>query len=401
MEYLIPIFLCLIFSVQYDKREGTCILGDYQGSKRKFLFIFLWLLTLSAFEYCVGYDIPIYMESYDANRNLSLSSIWGDSRYRPGWLFLQYVCHRISDNFVILKILQAVFFNFCVYRFLSRYSKYWYLTLFFYILYPYGQLNFGAMRQSFAVGFFLLSVGYLEDRESKKKLLVALLKYFGLVYCATFFHASAFVLLGIPLLRYCVASTKKMTITILIVLIFSILVSQVSGLNMILYSLIQSSDVLEQNSRYYLTGDDYVGGKKDLGLLMSFVPIAFIYICLYLNRNIVDKRYKVLKLLLLAYIIMSTLNLSVPIFYRFNDYFVFAYIILIPIAIYEGNLFVKSLITRSPLLRILIFLMFIIVPVNHLVAVHPAFGFPGYRIYYPYYSVFNPQVDRDRMKLIN
>jgi len=399
MVYIIPIFFCLLFSIQFDRIKGLCILGECTCSRRKFNCIFLWLVAVSALQYCVGYDIPIYMNAYETNKNISINDIWGDARYRPGWLMLQVICHKISDDFVFLKIIQALFLNFCVYRFLARYSKYWYLTLFFYILYPYGQLNFGAMRQSFAVGFFLLAIPYLEDKESKKKTILALVKYFVLIYLSTMFHMSAFVLFMVPLLKICVVSTKRISITIIAVIIASIIILLIPNLNIILFTLIGSADDIAKNAEYYLTGGDYLGTKAGLGLVFEFIPILFIYLCLYLNRNNQDSRYKVMKMLLLAYIVMATLNLSIPIFYRFNDYFVFSYIILIPLAIYEGEF--KNYFLRSPITKLLLFFLFILYPVNHLVAVHPSFGFPGYRIYYPYHSVLDPQIDPERMKIID
>lgn len=399
MVYIIPIFFCLLFSIQFDRIKGLCILGECTCSRRKFNCIFLWLVAVSALQYCVGYDIPIYMHAYETNKNISINDIWGDARYRPGWLMLQVICHKISDDFVFLKIIQALFFNFCVYRFLARYSKYWYLTLFFYILYSYGQLNFGAMRQSFAVGFFLLAIPYLEDKESKKKTILALVKYFVLIYLSTMFHMSAFVLFMVPLLKICVVSTKRISITIIAVIIASIIILLIPNLNIILFTLIGSADDIAKNAEYYLTGGDYLGTKAGLGLVFEFIPILFIYLCLYLNRNNQDSRYKVMKMLLLAYIVMATLNLSIPIFYRFNDYFVFSYIILIPLAIYEGEF--KNYFLRSPITKLLLFFLFILYPVNHLVAVHPSFGFPGYRIYYPYHSVLDPQIDPERMKIID
>lgn len=399
MVYIIPIFFCLLFSIQFDRIKGLCILGECTCSRRKFNCIFLWLVAVSALQYCVGYDIPIYMNAYETNKNISINDIWGDARYRPGWLMLQVICHKISDDFVFLKIIQALFLNFCVYRFLARYSKYWYLTLFFYILYSYGQLNFGAMRQSFAVGFFLLAIPYLEDKESKKKTILALVKYFVLIYLSTMFHMSAFVLFMVPLLKICVVSTKRISITIIAVIIASIIILLIPNLNIILFTLIGSADDIAKNAEYYLTGGDYLGTKAGLGLVFEFIPILFIYLCLYLNRNNQDSRYKVMKMLLLAYIVMATLNLSIPIFYRFNDYFVFSYIILIPLAIYEGEF--KNYFLRSPITKLLLFFLFILYPVNHLVAVHPSFGFPGYRIYYPYHSVLDPQIDPERMKIID
>lgn len=401
MVYLIPIFLCLFFSVQYDQRKGAYTLGEYPYSKRMFIFIFAWLVVISALQYCVGYDTPIYMNAYAESKYSKISDIWEGGRYRPGWILLQILCHKISDDFVVLKIVQAVFLNLCVYKFLSRYSRYWYLTLFFYILYSYAQLNFGAMRQSFAVGFFLLAVPYLEERRTKRGTVIALLKYYCLISFATLFHASAFILYLVPLLKFCVATNRRMAITIVIVIIASLVLSYVSGLNALLYSLVKSSDVLEQNTAYYLTGGDYVGSKRGFALIMAFIPIAFVYICLYLTRNSQSSKSKVMRLLLLAYIIMATLNLSIPIFYRFNIYFGFAYIITIPMAIYDGSLFNTSLITRSSLLKVLLFVMFILYPVSHLISVHPSWGIPGYRIYYPYHSVFSPQVDFERSRIID
>lgn len=401
MVYIIPIILCLFYSIKCDQSLGTITLGDYPYSKRLYNFIFAWLVLISAFQYSVGYDIPIYMDAFDNSRLDKFSDIWGDSRYRPGWLFLQFMCHKVFDDFVLLKIIQACFLNYCVYKFLSRYSKYWYLTLFFYILYPYGQLNFGAMRQSFAVGFFLLSVQYLERQETKKDALAALLKYYVFCILATLFHTSGYILFIIPLLKYCVATRTRMSITIASVVMASIALSQISDLNSIIYTLFGSSDLVESNARWYLTSDDYTSNKSGISLLMAFIPIALIYLCLYLNRKQDDSKYHVLRMLLLMYIIMATLNLSIPIFYRFNDYFVFAYIVLIPMAIYEGTLAHSYLKGRNSILQLILFLMFILYPVNHLVAVHPSFGFPGYRIYYPYYSVFNPQIDPERNRIID
>lgn len=398
MVYLIPIFLCLFFSIHFDQINGTCVLGEYPYSKRKFNYIFIWLVIISALQYSVGYDIPIYMDSYNINKNMTINDIWGDARYRPGWLFLQFVCHRISDDFVVLKIIQAIFLNFCVYKFLSRYSKYWYLTLFFYILYSYGQLNFGAMRQSFAVGFFLLAVPYLEDQTSKRGTILSLSKYFFLVYLATLFHTSAFILLILPVLKFCVSTDRRIVISILVIIIATIVLARVSGLNTWLYSMIASSDDLAINATYYLTGTSYESRSIGFATILAFFPI---YLCLYLSRYLEDyNKYKVIRMMLLAYIIMATLNISIPIFYRFNDYFVFAYIIFMPITIYKG-LEKLSRSFRNSVVQLILFVWFILFPVNHLVAVHPAFGFPGYRIYYPYYSVFNPQVDQDRNRLIN
>ena len=168
---------------------------------------------------------------------------------------------------------------------------------------------------------------------------------------------------------------------------------------MLLFSLVRFSDTLVDNSTYYLTGGDYVGSKSGLSLILAYIPIAFVYICMYLNRKNQSERCKVLKMLLLAYIIRATLNLSIPIFYRFNIYFAFAYIVLMPMAIYEGYLFNKAIV-RSFVLKLSLFIMFILYPVHHLVSVHPSWGIPGYRIYYPYHSVFDPQIDPDRNRVI-
>lgn len=403
MEYLLPIFLCLLFSALYDQAEGGIYLGESKKSKTVFNFIFAWLVFLSALQYCVGYDIPIYMKAYQANSNMKLTDIWGDVRYRPGWLFLQFLCHKISDDFVVLKIIQALFLNICVYSFLSRYSRYWYLTLFFYILYSYGPLNFGAMRQSFAVGFFLLAVPYLEEKGTRKKNIIALFKYLFLSFAATLFHVSAFVLFFVPILKICVSTTKRTAITITFVIIGSFIISRIPNIRVLLYSLLQSSSTFEENARYYLTGNTYEINRSGLALIKAFVPVSFIYICLYLNRIKRDSKHIVLQMLLLAYIIMATFNLFIPIFYRFNDYFVFSYIVLIPMAIYEGVLPNQSFPApaRSLLYKAVLFFMFVLYPVHQLVFIHPAFGFPGYRIYYPYHSVFDPQIDPKRDQIIN
>lgn len=401
MVYLIPIFLCLLYSLKYDSTSGGFALDVTSYSKRRFIFIFVWLVAISALQYCVGYDIPIYTSNYADSKYLTLTDIWGDARYRPGWQLLLILCHKISDDFLVLKIIQSIFLGFCVYNFFSRYSRYWYLTLFFYILFAYGELNFGLMRQSFAVSVFLLAVPYLENRSTKRERLISLAKYYGLVYIASLFHSSAFILIIVPLLNYLVTTPKRLSVSLFVFFVCAVIISQTPGFSLMLYSYIASSEDVAINATYYLTSGDYVGSKIGFSLILAFIPTLLAVLCLFLNRYKETPQDKVLKMLLYLYILMGIFNIAIPIFYRFNHYFVFAYIILMPMAIYEGVLMNETKVLRSPIIKFALFGMFILYPINHLVAVHPAFGFPGYRIYYPYYSVFDPQIDQERNRIIN
>ena len=120
----------------------------------------VWLILLSGLAYQVGSDNPGYMYEYDSFSFKKIESIhdlinFKDNR-QPLWVLLEYFCHSISPNFVLLKLVIAIFCNWVISRFILKHSLYPFTALLFYGLILYLNLNFNALRQLLAISFFLL-----------------------------------------------------------------------------------------------------------------------------------------------------------------------------------------------------------------------------------------------------
>lgn len=109
------------------------------------------------------------------------------SRYEQGYVAVNYVISRFTDNFNILLLVVAVFSFGSVALFIQRYARSTSLA----VLLAFGMSVFYdvmlAIRQGIAVAIFLLAFSAVVDRKP--------LRYLVLIVLAAQFHSSAFVLL--------------------------------------------------------------------------------------------------------------------------------------------------------------------------------------------------------------
>ena len=88
----------------------------------------------------------------------------------------------------------------------------------------------------------------------------------------------------------------------------------------------------------------------------------------------------------------ETLNTGIPFFYRFNNYILLVYLLMLTNSIYaiiSHCYFVKF---RGVLLLFLI-CIFIYLPINSYFTPTSFRGVPEYRKYYPYYTIFTKEKD--------
>lgn len=121
------------------------------------------------------------------------------SRYEQGYVALNYVVSRFTDDFNILLLIVAVFSFGSVALFIQRYARSTSLA----VLLAFGMSVFYdvmlAIRQGIAVAIFLFAFSAIVDRKP--------LRYLVLVGLAAQFHSSAFILLVV----YFISSLKVRT----------------------------------------------------------------------------------------------------------------------------------------------------------------------------------------------
>lgn len=355
----------------------------------------IWLIILSGFAYQVGADIPGYMSEYDSFSFKRIDSIsdlinYKDNR-QPLWVLLEYLCHGISSNFLLFKLVIAIISNWVFTRFIVKHSLYPFVSLLFYCLLLYLNLNFNALRQLLAVVFFLIGYDALVDRKW--------IRYFIWCFIAYLFHSSAIICLAFPLLYLIPLNTKSIIIisSSLLVGVFIILQSDVISF---VYDIFLNNAELVPDD-YSLLIEDHLSVAESNeasfnGMIFIMLQVLLMIFVLVANLKLFGQERSLMLKILVVYILLSILNRAVPVvFTRFMQYFDIFYCCLIPSAIIP----ICKRITGFKLAPVIMIIVFAYLPINTLMSENKQTGRPLIVQYYPYYSVFNPKIDSQRSML--
>lgn len=300
------------------------------------------LICISAFSYEIGSDTIIYMEEYNVANNLKDLSRYDFLKLnrQPGWILLLSLCKTFSSDYWVFKVLQSIFVNSVICFFIKKNCTYIYTTTLLYYITLYFQLNFETMRESFAIVIFLISYKYLLSKQWIKYYLCALL--------ALSFHISAVITLIIPILRYFLPFTKKLTplyfLFILLVFITPYFQISTSTLDFLM------SDKISANADYYL-------GESAASISMTFIFLFTVEYFIY-SKGLKSNVNSWLIVMLLFSILLTILSRSIPIFYRFDNYLVIPTAICLSTSIY-------NIVRGSGRIVSLIFILTVILLLNY------------------------------------
>ena len=380
MIYVFLLAIILYGVYRYD------FLNKGKNKYALFLYIFVLLVCVSAFKYRVGSDILAYMSEYDdylSLGSLSLDYVFDNSNRQPGWLLLMAGLKSISASFFVFQLIQAVFINSIIARTIYQNTKYVFTAILFYAIYLYTELNFEVMRESFAVGFFLLSL------EAYRK--NSWLKYYTLAILAFSFHLSAVFLFVLPLVKLLPVGRNAVMIYLILLclLFFFFLPSLHEALKDI-----PLEGALGEKSTAYLDNQNYQVEWGVAFLIKSFVILSISYwVAIIKGHDSHNQKY--LLQLGIVYFLFEALNVGVPFFYRFNNYILLIYLLLLSKSIYTiiDNRFLSRYRGFS---LILLLCAFIYLPLNTYFVATDYRNVPVYRKYYPYYTIFSKEKDQLR-----
>ena len=380
MIYVFLLAIILYGVYKYD------FLNKEKNKYALFLYIFVLLICVSAFKYRVGSDILVYMSEYDdylSLANLCIDYVFDNSNRQPGWLLLMAGLKSISASFFVFQLIQAVFINSIIARTIFLNTKHVFTATLFYAIYLYTELNFEVMRESFAVGFFLLSL------EAYKK--NSWLKYYALAILALSFHLSAIFLFILPVVKLLpiTRSTVVGYLVLLFMLFFFLLPSLHESLKEIPFE-----GALGEKSTSYLNSQDYQVEWGFSFLIKSFVILSISY-WVTIIKGLYSHNQKHLLQLGMVYFLFEALNVGMPFFYRFNNYILLIYLLLLSNSIYViiDNRFFSRYRGFS---LIVLLCAFIYLPLNTYFVATDYHNVPVYRKYYPYYTIFSKERDRLR-----
>ncbi|MBM3418370.1 MAG: EpsG family protein [Bacteroidetes bacterium] len=239
------------------------------GMKLSYFLVFLFL----ALRYDYGNDYSSYFNGY-----LRLQSLQDEDFYfkgnEVGWLYLNYFFKYVFGDigFHIMLANIAAFTCFVLYRLTTKYipPKYYAFAIALLLLESNNILVLSsAMRQSIAVGIFLLSFDYLLQRKY--------LYYFAGIVLASFFHTSALIFIVLIVLNI-------VNWRIYLPYVFLVFFGLFFLLNNLDYIFDQVNVLLESQESVYLAY--LIQGKEKNKYGLGFALYVFIYLSvLIVNRK--------------------------------------------------------------------------------------------------------------------
>lgn len=147
-------------------------------------------------------------------KNLEQYDVFGHERL---WLFIQSFFKSIGFSYNAFLFVHSVFFFFCLYFFLKRYSlnPVFCVLVFLSLMYFYNTMI--SLRQSTVIAIFLISLPLLEKKHY--------LRYFLVVAVCFFMHYSSLYLIILPFICRFVPKTKNTLIVLLVISIPIIIIT--------------------------------------------------------------------------------------------------------------------------------------------------------------------------------
>ena len=263
-------------------------LQDLRLFKNGLFIAFFILFLFLALRYDYGNDYKAYFNGFNEINSIKTVNYFGrDYQFEAGWV---YLCRIFAPfGFFSMVAFLALFNCWVYYRFIRQYVPlgYYWLAVFIYVFSPGMMLtNSTAMRQSVAIGFFLLAIDFINQQKS--------FRYFLLIGLASLFHQSALVLLPFYFVGRLNLRLKWYWQGVLIVLFLSLFLYGKSispFINSIVSSTFKQYEIYDEGSQFgsglgvlllsffyclVLYWDQYQDTKNAILFKFSFISYLFI-----------------------------------------------------------------------------------------------------------------------------
>jgi len=276
------------------------------GLKISYFLIFLFL----SLRYDFGNDYMPYLEDYLGLQRLDRSELYFKGN-EVGWLFLNYLYKSIFGDlgFHFMLAGMAAFTCFVLYRFTIKYisPEYYALSIALLLFEPNNILVLcSAMRQSIAVGIFLLNIDSLIEKRY--------VQYTAGILLASLFHSSVLFFLVLILVNF-VNWKIHIPFIFFTFALFLVLMSNAGEFFKLINLLLESQGVVDY-SYYSETGFEKT--KMGFGFALNIFMYLFILI---INREAYDNmdRYNIIKMTIFALFLVG-ISIAVPMASRLSFY---------------------------------------------------------------------------------
>ena len=151
-----------------------------------FFSIFGFLMMFKSSD--VGNDTDTYLALFDEIASYTDVKFYiKDSRFEIGFIYLNRILSLFTDNAHVIFMVTGPVVAFSFARFIYKYSKMPWMSVFMFLTLQFYDLSFSGVRQIFSIAILLFSYDFLVKRKLAPFLL--------LVFLATSFHTSAIAFL--------------------------------------------------------------------------------------------------------------------------------------------------------------------------------------------------------------
>lgn len=384
MIYYIVLAFLLIPVLLYD------ILEHKRGMKLWYFTELVVLILLVGLRYRVGGDTLDYIELFDDYPFFSelFHFDFSSYDYNPLWYVLNAIIKSTWNDFVFFQLVHSIFVNIVFFWFFKKHTKYIFSAILLYYIVYYVYFNMEILREILSVCVFMLSLNLLIKKNY--------IKYFFATLIAIGFHSSAIIMFIIPVFWFLPKIKLKFTLFTFIILFIALSFFDIIP---ILLSFFKVNSSIASRIEIY---SSIVGHTLNVnGIIAYLLPIIFL---MYLNRKNVDDIIvnKIQNLLFLYTILICLSVFYAAMFSRMQNYLEPLYIIFIlnvTIPIIKSQFHKYSLSGYMAKITIIWFLS-IAIKSYYIDTSEYMLGTKSYNIYYPYHSVFNPQIDSQREKFV-
>ncbi|UBM57641.1 EpsG family protein [Marinilongibacter aquaticus] len=365
------------------------VLGLRGGRGVAYILLCFALILLAGLRYRVGGDTSNYMHTHEIFPKLTSILTYDYASQRSieiGWVIFSSACKMLSDDFVVLQLIHALFVNVIIFKFIYRYTRHIFLaaTLYFILLFPY--LNFEILRQAVSITIFLgFGLKYLIEGKWFRYLLMSLL--------SLAFHYSALILFCFP---FVMVLLKQRLI------IIAMISSTVFASGIFLNNLLSNIVLFNPFEMAVLKKMQFYGeyNLSNLGLLLSFIQYIVVPIIIYAFLKRFNRLTDVNSLVII-YVFIAAVSSSFPILFRMI-YFIFPlYIISLADSIFLLLIRIKSTFWfKMAFLNAILAVILLMHTYEWFKKIEGGYGARWYVRWYPYHSVFTREISPEREALL-
>ncbi len=284
--------------------------------------VFFVFITFRA--YTVGNDTPEYYRLFKlVNAQSSIVTASGITRYEIGYIALNYLIGRFTDNFTVLIGLITAFYLISSMYLVKRYARsvgtacvlMFTLSLFY--------LAINLERQCIAMGIFYLAIPLLER---KRRLLYCLM-----IILAASFHMASIVLIVLAFLPPINFSDKKVFRRWVVI--------SLAGLVLVNYGIELILRFFPYFEHYYTNSIYSEGGVRSASVALFAIRLGIVILtmvvgCFKYQNNDSSEAVSIFNKMMFFDVVLAAASIGFNIFDRLEKYFTLGFIVAIVNALY-------------------------------------------------------------------